>query len=413
MDRHERALAARDRRHRLDRQLVLLRPPGFQHQAERRGCPRAPAARPGRSTAAASITWSNIWWRPSASRTSLTWFKWEAYATWLSGFALLVIVYYFGAELYLIDTHVLDLPVWGAVLISLVGLALGWLVYDGLCKSPLGEHDVQLAAAGFAFLVALAYGFTLLFSGRGAYMQMGALIGTMMVANVFMVIIPNQKKVVADLIAGREPDPKLGQQAKQRSLHNNYLTLPVLFVMISNHYPLAFASRWNWVIFALVLVVGAVIRHFYNERHAGRPNPWWTWFVATAGMLLIVWLSTAAPLEEVEETASCRAGRARRRRGREHRPVALQHVPRRRAVVGGHRGAAQGRHARHAGTDPPARPRDPPAGGADPCHAARQHHRDRAGRAPASGRLVRRRRAGRVRRARCPVPCAGRCAASC
>jgi len=244
---------------------------------------------------------------PERKPEDLTWFKWEAYATWLSGMALLIVIYYFGAELYLIDAHVLDLPVWGAVLISLVGLALGWLAYDGLCKSPLGDHDVQLAAAGFVFLVALAYAFTLIFSGRGAYMQMGALIGTMMVANVFLVIIPNQKKVVADLIAGREPDPKLGEQAKQRSMHNNYLTLPVLFVMISNHYPLAFASRWNWVIFALVLVVGAVIRHFYNERHAGRPNPWWTWFVATAGMVLIIWLSTAAPLQEAEETAEAAA----------------------------------------------------------------------------------------------------------
>ena len=242
---------------------------------------------------------------PERMPEDLTWFKWEAYATWLSGMALLVVIYYFGAELYLIDRHVLDLPVWGAVVISLVGLALGWLVYDGLCKSPLGRNDVQLAAAGFVFLVALAFVFTLIFSGRGAYMQMGSLIGTMMVANVFLVIIPNQKKVVADLIAGRTPDPSLGQQAKQRSLHNNYLTLPVLFVMISNHYPLAFASRWNWVIFALVLVVGAVIRHFYNERHAGRPNPWWTWFVATAGMLLIVWLSTAAP---VGEAATAEAG---------------------------------------------------------------------------------------------------------
>jgi uncharacterized membrane protein len=112
------------------------------------------------------------------------------------------------------------------------------------------------------------------------------------------VIIPNQKKVVADLIAGREPDPRLGQEAKQRSMHNNYLTLPVLFLMISNHYPLAFASRFNWLILALVLVVGAIIRHFYNERHAGRPNPWWVWWVATAGMVLIAWLSTAAPSGE-------------------------------------------------------------------------------------------------------------------
>ncbi len=232
---------------------------------------------------------------PARMPDDLTWFKWEAYTTWLSGFALLVIIYYFSAELYLIDDHVLPLPVWGAVAISILGLILGWVVYDRLCKSPLGSNDNALAAAGFVFLVALAYGFTWLFSGRGAYMQMGAIIGTIMAANVLLIIIPNQKVVVADLIAGRSPDPQLGEQAKQRSLHNNYLTLPVLFLMISNHYPLAFASRFNWLILALVLVVGAVIRHFYNERHAGRPNPWWTWAVAGAGMLLIVWLSAATP----------------------------------------------------------------------------------------------------------------------
>jgi uncharacterized membrane protein len=235
---------------------------------------------------------------PERMPSDLIWFKWEAYTTWLSGLALLIIIYYFGAELYLIDNHVLELPVWGAVLISVVGLIGGWLIYDLLCKSPLGNNDTALAAVGFVFLVALAYVFTWLFSGRGAYMQMGAVIGTIMAANVLMVIIPNQKIVVADLIAGRTPDPKLGYVAKQRSMHNNYLTLPVLFVMISNHYPLAFASRFNWLILALVLVVGAVIRHFYNERHAGRPNPWWAWAVAFVGMLLIVWLSAASPPAE-------------------------------------------------------------------------------------------------------------------
>ena len=143
-------------------------------------------------------------------------------------------------------------------------------------------------------------------------MQMGAVIGTIMAANVLLVIIPNQKVVVADLIAGRTPDPKLGNVAKQRSMHNNYLTLPVLFVMISNHYPLAFASRFNWLILALVLVVGAVIRHFYNERHAGRPNPWWTWAVAFVGMLLIVWLSAATPPAEAgDESAAPRRSRPR------------------------------------------------------------------------------------------------------
>jgi uncharacterized membrane protein len=247
---------------------------------------------------------------PERMPDDLTWFRWEAYTTWLSGFALMIIIYYFSAELYLIDNHVLPLPVWGAVTISVVGLIVGWVVYDLLCKSPLGANDNALAAVGFVFLVALAYGFTLIFSGRGAYMQMGAIIGTIMAANVLLVIIPNQKVVVADLIAGRTPDPKLGEQAKQRSLHNNYLTLPVLFVMISNHYPLAFASRWNWLILALVLVVGAVIRHFYNERHAGRPNPWWAWAVAFVGMLLIVWLSAATPSAEArgQSTSAAPAG---------------------------------------------------------------------------------------------------------
>ena len=189
----------------------------------------------------------------------------------------------------------MDLPVWAAVLISVLSLALGWVIYDQLCKSRLGANTALLCALGFAFLVAASWGYTQVFSGRGAYIHAGALIGTIMVANVFFVIIPNQKIVVADLIAGRKPDPALGEQAKQRSLHNNYLTLPVLFLMISNHYPLSFATRWNWLIVAVVIVVGAVIRHFYNMRHAGRPSPWWTWGVATVGMALVVWLSAAPP----------------------------------------------------------------------------------------------------------------------
>jgi uncharacterized membrane protein len=232
---------------------------------------------------------------PARMPEELTWFKWEAYTTWLSGMGLLVIVYYFAAELYLIDPAVLALPGWGAVLVSVVGLGLGWVVYDALCKSPLGRNDALLFAVLFLFLVALALAYTFVFSGRGAYMQMGALVGTIMVANVAMLIIPNQRKVVADLIAGREPDPALGEAAKQRSLHNSYLTLPVVFVMISNHYPLAFASRWNWLIFGLVLVVGAVIRHFFIVRHKGLPSPWWTWGVATVGMIAIVLLSAAGP----------------------------------------------------------------------------------------------------------------------
>ncbi|MGD9508171.1 MAG: urate hydroxylase PuuD [Geminicoccaceae bacterium] len=241
---------------------------------------------------------------PARMPDELTWFKWEAYATWLSGMGLLIIVYYFGAQLYLIDLSVLDLPVWAAVTISVVGLAVGWVVYDQLCKSRLGDNDTLLFAVLFVFLLGLAFLYTFLFSGRGAMMQMGALVGTMMVANVAMVIIPNQRVVVADLIAGRQPEPKLGAVAKQRSLHNNYLTLPVIFVMIANHYPLAFATRWNWLIFGIVLVIGAVIRHFYNSRHKGLPSPWWTWAVAIGGMAAIIALSMAGPPGGSEEAAA-------------------------------------------------------------------------------------------------------------
>ena len=240
---------------------------------------------------------------PSKMPDNLTWFKWEAYTTWISGIALMIIVYYMAAELYLIDVNVLELtPLW-AIVISVVGLTLGYIVYDLLCRSPLGRNDVALAGVGFLFLVVLSYAFTLVFSGRGVFMQMGALIGTMMVANVFFVIIPNQRKVVAELIAGRSPDPELGRNAKQRSLHNNYLTLPVLFVMIGNHYPLAFASEWNWLILAIVLVLGAVIRHFFNQQHKGEPSPWWTWGVAVVGMLAIVWLS-AQPAVTTDQAAA-------------------------------------------------------------------------------------------------------------
>jgi len=216
---------------------------------------------------------------------------------------LLVLVYYLQAELFMIDAGVLDLVPWQAVAVSLGGLALGWIVYDLLCRSPLGRNDTALALVGFVFLVALAWLFTLVFSGRGMIMQMGALIGTMMVANVFLLIIPNQKKVVADLIAGRQPEPRLGQQAKQRSLHNNYLTLPVIFVMIANHYPLAFASRWNWLILAVVLVIGAVIRHFFNVKHKTGKGPLWTWGAAALGLAAIVWLS-AQPATEVDAAAA-------------------------------------------------------------------------------------------------------------
>ena len=235
---------------------------------------------------------------PARMPEELTWFKWEAYATWISGFALVIAIYYAGASLYLIDPAVLPISPATGIAVSAVGLVVGWAVYDGLCRSALGDNETVLAAVGFVFLVALAYVSTRIFSARGAFMQMGALIGTIMAANVLMVIIPGQRKVVADLIAGRTPDPAHGRRGKQRSTHNNYLTLPVAFVMISNHYPLAYATRWSWVILALLLVMGGVMRHFFNMRHQGLPSPWWTWGAAFACGALIVWLSTLGPAQE-------------------------------------------------------------------------------------------------------------------
>jgi uncharacterized membrane protein len=228
---------------------------------------------------------------PAKMPDELTWFKWEAYATWLSGFALLVVVYYLNADLFLIDKSVLDMSAPEAAAVAFLSLAAAWIAYEALCRSPLGKHEVALALVGYVFLVGLTYAFTHVFSGRGAFTQIGALIGTIMVANVFVIIIPLQKKTVAALIADQEPDPIWGAIGKQRSVHNNYLTLPVIFLMLSNHYPLFFATRYNWLIVAIVLVIGPVIRHFYNARHEGKASPWWTWAVAAAGMLAILWLS--------------------------------------------------------------------------------------------------------------------------
>jgi uncharacterized membrane protein len=232
---------------------------------------------------------------PAQMPDHLTWFKWEAYTTWLSGFALLVVVYYLGADLFLIDKSVLDMTAAQAAGIAFGSLVLSWLVYEGLCRSPLGKHEVASALVGYVYLVALTYGFTHVFSGLGAFTQIGAIIGTIMVANVFVIVIPYQRKMVDAMIAGKEPDPVWGQLGKQRSVHNNYLTLPVVFLMLSNHYPLFFATKYNWLIVAIVLAIGPVIRHFFNTRHEGKGSPWWTWGVAAAGMIAVALLSSAGP----------------------------------------------------------------------------------------------------------------------
>jgi uncharacterized membrane protein len=222
----------------------------------------------------------------------LIWFKWESYVTWLSGFAMLCIVYYVGANLFLIDRAVLDVSPPVAILISMASLSIGWLIYDYLCKSKLAESPTTLMLLLFGVLVVMAWMYTHLFTGRAALLHLGAFTATIMTANVFFIIMPNQRIVVADLKAGREPDPKYGKIAKLRSTHNNYLTLPVLFLMLSNHYPLAFATEYNWIIACLVFLMGVLIRHYFNTVHAHKGNPTWCWLVTAIIFVLIMWLST-------------------------------------------------------------------------------------------------------------------------
>lgn len=241
---------------------------------------------------------------PAQMPDHLTWFKWESYATWLSGFAMLCIVYYGGADLFLIDHSVLELTQLQAIGLSLASLAVGWLLYDFLCKSPLGNNTWGLMIVLYVALVAMAWGYTQVFTGRAAFLHLGAFTATIMSANVFFIIIPNQKIVVADLIAGRTPDPKYGRIAKQRSLHNNYLTLPVIFFMLSNHYPLAFATQFNWVIAALVFLMGVTIRHWFNTTHARKGKPTWTWLVTAIIFILIMWLSTVPKVLTGEQEAA-------------------------------------------------------------------------------------------------------------
>jgi uncharacterized membrane protein len=219
---------------------------------------------------------------PDKMPDHLIWHKYQSYWTWMSGFVLLVLVYYVGAEFYLIDLDKMDLQVWQAVAISVASLGLGWVIYDLLCKSRFGEDNTRLMVLLFVLLVIMAWGYTQVFTGRAALLHLGAFTATIMSGNVFFIIIPNQKIVVADLKAGRTPDAKYGKIAKQRSTHNNYLTLPVLFLMLSNHYPLAFASDYNWLIAGLVFLMGVTIRHFFNSMHMGQGYKWWTWGLTTA-----------------------------------------------------------------------------------------------------------------------------------
>jgi len=211
---------------------------------------------------------------PSFMPATLHWFKYEAYFTWITGFLLLCVVYYFGASAYLIDPDVADLAPWQAIAIGIAVIVFGWIVYDLLYASPVGRVPHLGGAIGCVLLVATAWGLGQIFGGRGAYIHVGALMGTIMTANVAMRIIPGQKRMVASLLAGERPDPLPGIRAKQRSVHNNYLTLPVLFVMLSSHAPSTYGGSHAWLTLALVFAAGALVRHMFNLRNAGRPALW-------------------------------------------------------------------------------------------------------------------------------------------
>ena len=242
---------------------------------------------------------------PEAMPEHLTWFKWESYATWLSGFALMFIIYYVSADLYLIDRNVWDVSAPVAIAVSVGSIGLGWVLYDLICKSPFGKDNTRLMILLYVILVAMAWGYTQIFTGRAAFLHLGAFTATIMSANVFFIIIPNQKIVVDDLKAGRIPDAKYGEIAKQRSTHNNYLTLPVLFLMLSNHYPLAFATEYNWIIASMVFLMGVTIRHYFNSIHARSGNPTWTWLATALLFWAIMWLSTVPrPAPDVDSEAN-------------------------------------------------------------------------------------------------------------
>jgi uncharacterized membrane protein len=232
---------------------------------------------------------------PAQLPDHLIWFKWEAYLTWVTGFLLLVALYYFNASTYLIDTAVMPLVPWQAIAISVGGTVVGWIVYDGLCRSPLGARTGWLAAGVFLLILVAAYGFTHVFSGRGALINVGAVIGTIMAANVFMVIIPNQRKITAALLKNEKPDPKLGAIGKQRSLHNTYLTLPVLLMMISNHYPMITDQPLTWVVIGLAFVAGALARYFLVRTEVGDRAEETAWTLPLIGCALAIALIITEP----------------------------------------------------------------------------------------------------------------------
>ncbi len=255
---------------------------------------------------------------PEKLPDDLHWFKWESYSTWLSGFALLTVLYYTQAASYMVDPAKLALSPAASVGIGIGTLALGWIVYDLLCRLLIERSQLLFAGIFYAFLVMASFVLDQLLSGRAVFLHVGAMIATIMSANVFFWIIPGQKKTIAQMQRGEAPDPIHGKRAKQRSVHNNYLTLPVLFCMISNHYSFTYSHPHAWAVLSLILLSAALIRHFFNQRHKGQQQ----WRYPAAGIVILAvvaaWLrpagvatatATAAPAVTTEAVQAVLAQR--------------------------------------------------------------------------------------------------------
>ncbi len=313
----------------------------------------------------------------------LTWFKWEAYGTWIFGFALLVLVYYLNPSVYLIDTSVMNIDVADAVPAAAASLVIGWFVYDLLCRSWFGRETGRLAISGFILLVAVTYGYTHVFSGRGAFIQVGALVGTIMAANVLIIIIPNQRKTVAAPARRSGTRPDLGLPGrKQRSIHNNYLTLPVVFTMLSNHYSFTYSSRYSWLILACIFVASFLVRHWFNTMHTGAKPDWRLWPAAAVPVVCAIAPGHGRPVNDPGRR--CRRPGDLRGHQADRRP-ALPCLPRRQAAIPRIRRGTERRDVRHPGADQAPGVPDHGAGGQDPYHAAGQRHRDHGRRALGPG----------------------------
>jgi uncharacterized membrane protein len=274
---------------------------------------------------------------PSHLPPDLIWHRWAAYLTWVSGFLLLIAQYYLNARSFLIDPTVADLAPFEAIGLSLASIVAGWFAYDALCRSRLAERPALLSTVVFVMIIAAAWGFSQVFSGRGAFIHVGVFVGTIMAANVFLVIIPNQKIVVGDLIAGRKPDPKYGKIGKTRSTHTNYLTLPVLLMMVSNHYPMLYGHPHSWLVVAFIVVCGALVQHTINRHEAGDPWESYGWAVPVAAIALVCTIFVTAQRPQRDLAAAGQVSEAR----------ALE-------ITAQHCAACHARRPRHAGfSEPP------------------------------------------------------------